>query len=81
MKSFDYAGNFFPNQNGSKDPLSKRQLTVLRSLKNYKSPNSKIITVSICNHPQLTPTNDYLLHCSHNTGSPHTTKITGEKII
>ena len=80
MKSFDYAGNFFPNQNGSKEPLSNRQFIILRSLKNYKSLNPTPISLPLDNY-QLTPTNDHLLPCSHNTGSPHTTKITGEKII
>lgn len=75
-----YGKNFFPNQNGSKESLSDRQQAVIRSLANYRSPNPRLIRVPLNNYTQLTPTNDYPINCSHSTGSPHTTKITREKI-
>lgn len=74
-----YGKNFFPNQNGSKACLSDKQKIVLRSLQNYRPANPRLIEISL-NHPQLTPTNDYPINCSHNTGSPQTPKITREKI-
>jgi hypothetical protein len=80
MKSFSYGENFFPSHNGSNKPISRINFKVLESLKNYRSPNPRQIEISLDGHPQLTPTNDYPINCSHSTGSPHTTKITREKI-
>jgi len=75
-----YSDNFFPNQNGSTKCLSDKELSVIQSLENYQVANPRLITASLDSF-QLTPTNDYPINCSHNTGSPHTTKITREKII
>jgi len=75
-----FAKNFFPNQNGSDDSLTERQLKTLNMYATYKSSSPWQIELSLNSYPQLTPTNDYPINCSHNTGSPHTTKITREKI-
>ena len=75
-----FAENFFPNQNGSDNSLTKRQMQILNMYANYRPANPWQIELPLNSYPQLTLTNDYPINCSHNTGSPHTTKITREKI-